>query len=771
MSSKRGHFTAPELPPLLMRLQRPLLAVLVFAGLSWALLSALAPPPIAADGAIRLRIGVVADGIYRLTPADLLAAGVDPATIDPRTFALSSQGWPVAMRVVGEADGHFDAGDAIEFFGQRFRSNEQDEKYTAERVYWLEADAGPGGARVPDQPATPLGDLAPPTHFPAVVRAEQSRYWFTLWTTNPPAKDTWFWEQLKPASSAGVTASFTATVPFPRPDAGATIWIDQNARSNVNHRTELSFNGADLGAAAWSGVARSHISRTIPPGVLVHGANTLSDRATLVPPTPLDWVYFNYWEVHYRRLFRAWEGRLDFVAEAPGPTEYLSNGWETAPIAVWDITNAEQPRRLTGAVAIPSGQGLALRFRVAADAPGNRYWLQTEATLAPPASIRLRPPTSLRNPAAGADVVIVTSAALRPAAERLAVFDRQRGFQARVVEFQDVVDEFNYGIYHPRAVTSLLAWAQAHWPDPKPRFLTLFGDGHWNFKNYNPALYPPQPQHIPPYLAWVDPAQGEVPADPWYGDLDGDRLPDLAVGRIAVNSLDEANAVLDKIESYDESGLAGPWQQNAIFIADDEDQAGDFAAISDAIIDDYLPVWFTPQRLYLKATVPDAAAARTAIGAAIDAGALLLQYTGHGNPSRWTHEEIWTLADVPGLQNGSRLPVVMTFNCLDGYFAHPQPDLFSLAETMQRQPNGGSIAAISPSGLGYTFDQYQYRRLLMQSLFHDGVYTLGDALLRTQQRFFALTGPHYLIDTMMLYGDPTLHMPLPDEQLFMPLVW
>jgi hypothetical protein len=456
------------------------------------------------------------------------------------------------------------------------------------------------------------------------------------------------------------------------------------------------------------------------------------------------------------------------VAEAPGPGEYLSHGWESTPIAVWDITDAEQPRRLIGAVTIPSGQGLALRFRVGADAPGNRYWLQTEATLAQPASIRLRPPTALRNPPAGADVVIVTSAALRPAAERLAAFDRQRGYQALVVEFGDVVDEFNHGLYHPRAVPALLAWAHAHWPDPKPRFLTLFGDGHWNFKNYNPALYPPQPQHIPPYLAWVDPTQGEVPADAWYGDLNGDRLPDLAVGRLAVNSLDEANAVLDKLEDYDESGLAGPWQQNAIFVADDTDPAGNFAALSDAIITDYLPSWLTPQRIYLKATVADAAAARAGISAALDAGALLLQYSGHGSPSRWAHEEIWTLADARGLQNGPHLPLVMSFNCLDGYFAHPQPDLFSLAETMQRQPNGGSIAAISPSGLGYTSDQDRFRRLLMQTLFHDGVYTLGDALLRSQQRFFVLAGPHYLIDTMMLYGDPTLHLPLRADRIFLP---
>lgn len=754
-----------------MQFRRLIPAILAFTGLGCLAAAMLAPRQAAAGDVIRLRIGIVVDDIYRLTPADLLAAGVDPATLDPRTFALSSQGRPVAIRVIGEADGRFDAGDAVEFFGQKFSADEQDEKYTDERVYWLEAGGSQGGLRLPDQTANPTGATIPPAHFPAVVRAEQSRYWFTLWTPNPPSKDTWFWEQLRPASSDGVTGVFTAAIPYPAPNAAAEIWIDQNARSDTNHHTQLSFNGVSLGSASWSGVARSHISRTLPAGVLVHGDNALTNRATLVPPAPVDWVYFNYWEVHYRRLFRAWQGHLDFSSETSGPAEYISDGWDAEAVAVWDITATEQPRRLTGAVILRSGLGWALRFRADEAAPGNRYWLQTESTFAHPASIRLRPPTGLRNPASGADVVIVTSAELRPAAERLAAFDQQRGYQALVVDFQDVIDEFNHGIYHPRAVPALLSWAQDHWPDPQPRYLTLFGDGHWNFKNYHPSLYPPQPQHIPPYLAWVDPTQGEVPADPWYGDLDGDRLPDLAVGRIAVNTLAEADAVLDKLESYDESGSDGSWQKNAIIIADDEDSAGDFAALSDAIIADYLLPWLSPTRIYLKVSVPDAASARAAIGQAIDDGAVLLQYTGHGNPPRWTHEEIWTLADVAGLHNGARLPVVMSFNCLDGYFAHPQPGQFSLAETMQRQPNGGSVAAISPSGLGFTYEQDQYRRALMQALIRERIPTLGDVLLHTQQQFFARTGPHYLIDTMMLYGDPTLQMPLPDEQVFLPAVW
>ena len=38
---------------------------------------------------VRVRIGVTVDGIVRVTPSDLAAAGVETATIDPRTFALS----------------------------------------------------------------------------------------------------------------------------------------------------------------------------------------------------------------------------------------------------------------------------------------------------------------------------------------------------------------------------------------------------------------------------------------------------------------------------------------------------------------------------------------------------------------------------------------------------------------------------------------------------------------------------------------------------------
>ena len=90
-----------------------------------------------------------------MAPSDLVAAGVDPAAVDPRTFALSSLGQPVAIAVTGDTDGRFDDADRIVFFGQKFRGTEFQEKYTDERVYWLDIGgaAGPRIARCRCDPA------------------------------------------------------------------------------------------------------------------------------------------------------------------------------------------------------------------------------------------------------------------------------------------------------------------------------------------------------------------------------------------------------------------------------------------------------------------------------------------------------------------------------------------------------------------------------------------------------------------------------------------
>ena len=79
------------------------------------------------------------------------------------------------------------------------------------------------------------------------------------------------------------------------------------------------------------------------------------------------------------------------------------------------------------------------------------------------------------------------------------------------------------------------------------------------------------------------------------------------------------------------------------------------------------------------------------------------------------------MADVPQLTNTARFPVIMSFNCLDGFFTYPASAYQGLEETMLRASNGGSVAAIAPSGEGLTYDQQVFRKILMDTLFKDGV--------------------------------------------------
>ena len=207
----------------------------------------------------------------------------------------------------------------------------------------------------------------------------------------------------------------------------------------------------------------------------------------------------------------------------------------------------------------------------------------------------------------------------------------------------------------------MLRWAAAHWPGPAPAYLTLVGDGHYNMKGFAPAINGTAPERIPPYLAFVDPWLGEVPVDMRYGDLDGDGLPDVSVGRLAANSLADANTIVDKIVNYDETVRAADWQRRALFIADNDDPAGNFPALSEEIITGYLPSDLAVTRAYLPGQIPanpataeQIAATKKTISDTIQGGVWLVQYTGHGAPQFWASEALLTEHEIAGFANGSQ---------------------------------------------------------------------------------------------------------------------
>jgi hypothetical protein len=760
-----------------------LLAALIFTWPADPVPAALAARAAEATS-IRLRIGVTSDGIVEVTPSDLATAGVDPASVDPNTFAMSSMGQPVAIQVTANEDSSFDQGERVLFFGQKFHGTQFEEKYTDERVYWLDI-GGTAGPRIADIPAAPKYDLTPPQDVAATVHAEQDTLWIPLWTlslTNV-TQDTLFWTRLQPTPIQPATAILDYVVPDPAPGAAATfraLEYSSYARSQAQpeHHNVVKLNGGVLLDQTWAGRWLHELTAAVPADTLVSGTNSVQLDSYVMPGNYTDNIYVNYWEVAYRHLFRAWQGRFDFLAEAAGPQEYLVGNWASKWVAIWDISNADQPRRLTGVEAAPDGpSAVQLRFRTN-DSAGARYWLQEEVTFSPPASLRVQNVTGLRDQARGADTVIVTPAEFLPAAQRLAAWHEAHGRRTVVAVLQDVYDEFNEGIrIAPEAIPTMLRWIAAQPLGSAPAYLTLLGDGHWNMKGIAPETYGTAPDYVPPYLAFVDPWLGEVPVDMRYGDLDGDGLPDVSVGRLAANSLEDANKIVDKVVNYDETVRAADWQRRTLFVADNNDpDTGNFPALSDEIVTDYLPADLAVTKAYLPGQDPtgptpeQVITTKKAISDTLQAGVWLVQYTGHGAPQSWAKEQLLTVREVAGLSNGSRLPVIMSFNCFDGWFVDPKPSYQALAEVQQRLPGGGAIAAISPTGEGITLDQQAFRRILMTVMFKDNVREIGKALDEAKRRYAAQTGARYLIETMTLFGDPAMRLPTSPRHIYLPAV-
>jgi hypothetical protein len=241
-------------------------------------------------------------------------------------------------------------------------------------------------------------------------------------------------------------------------------------------------------------------------------------------------------------------------------------------------------------------------------------------------------------------------------------------------------------------------------------------------------------------------------SDPTYGAVNGDDpLPDLAIGRLPAATVDELRWMVEKILAYEASGphLDGP----VVLVADNPDGAGDFHADADALASGVL-AGREPRKIYLGQL--DTETTRTEIVEAFDQGASLMSFLGHGGIQLWAHEDILDNARVASLAAQPRQPLLLTLNCLNGYFHFPYFN--SLAEELLKTKDRGALEAFSPSGLSLNGPAQLYHRMLLRELTNPARLRLGDALLAAQGAYAETGAFPELLSIYHLFGDPALRL-------------
>lgn len=714
------------------------------------------------------RVSLEEEGLYRLTYPELEIAGLPVDSLDPRTLKMYSMGTEMAIEVNGEDDGSFDPTDWVEFYGQGIES-----KYTAERVYWL-AYGGADGLRVTQRPGTPGSGTTPPS-FRNTVRLENN----VIYNSVAPGDDDlerWLWGYAYPPSLPNWSISLSVSEPVSG-TASLTVSMLGFLRHDINpdHHAEIWLNEQFLGEAWWDGVTWENLTVEVPAGVLVQGTNTVRVTAPNDTGIGYDVIYINSVTLEYDSGFAVTGDELQFGYETPGDWKFTLDGFSSDQVRIYDVSVPTDTVQITGFTVLPSGGGYAAEFEEQIAEPVE-YLALNETEVRSVLSIDADTASNLQNPAIGADYIIISHADFMTEAETLRQFRQSQGMRALLVDVQDVYDEFGYGMSEAGAIHSFLEYASSVYQDPAPAYVVLVGDGHYDPKDY---MGIGRTSFIPPYLANVDPWLVETAADNRYVTLAGaDTLPDMMLGRLVVNTAEQAEAFIDKIIAYEMDLTPQDWQQHVFMVADDPDGLLNFPAFLDDVEDCCLPAPNLADKMYYSITVTSTVEARLAILEGFNSGKLIVNYAGHAGQTQWTDEDLFQTSDVALLDNAGKLPVILSMTCLDGYYHYPftsATGLDSLAETITRIDQTGAVASWSASGLGIMSGHYFLSTGFYQSMFYEGDQILGQAASAGKLSLWGSGSNLDLIDTFLMFGDPAMKvhatpMPAPEWQLYLPIL-
>ncbi|MCL4707515.1 T9SS type A sorting domain-containing protein [bacterium] len=712
-----------------------------------------------------LKLETKSDGLFYVSFDDLAAAGWNVHVIDPATLQLFHLGEEVALQTYDDGDSLFETGEGLVFFGERKRAPDAFfDDYTDANVYWL-VHSKTRGLRMPERRVATSGNHAPASYFLETRHFEEDELYYhgdndaQLFATLAIPGENWVWKMLFGEESfktdlllLNVAAEAPACTLRARV-RGVTV-----TPSNPDHHTQFWLNGNFVGEVFFDDNEEVIFEAAFPSSFLREGKNAFELRELADTGAPYDQIYFDWVEIRYWRQYVASDNFLAFRAPPNLSTAgayYQITNLHNSEIELFD---RKPLQRLLGFdLRQTAPEQFVVTFQDSAR--GDRdYFIATPEARQAPAAILSNQPSDWRANTHAADYILLTAREFLEAAERLASYRRQHdGLRVVVVAVEDVYDEFNYGMPHSEAIRSFLQFAYQHWQRPRPSMVCFFGDASWDAKQNAADSY--KRNFV---LSFGNPV-----SDSRLVCFDGedDFLPEMITGRIPVENLEQAHAVIDKIISA-EAAAPAEWSKDFIFLNGGVDsyEQGLFYDQAERLIQRHVsapPIGGKPVRIYKTTPGRLIGELKPQIVAAIDQGAAMLTFLGHAGSQTW--DLMMINADISELRNRGKYPFIASMTCHTARFATPNQTSFG--EEFLRASEKGATAFWGTTGWGFIFQD----RVLLDSLFtsisRDSVRVLGLATtlarIRLWEAYGSATNNVNSIDQYTLLGDPATRLSLP----------
>ncbi len=655
-----------------------------------------------------VKVGVKKEGFYRVSKAELQAAGFDVAS-NPDLWQLYLEGVEQAI-IVGAS------GDYIEFYGKGVDTLESDT-----RIYYL-INGSSSGKRINPVTLRPVGGTVTAKSYNQTF-VKKDRIFYASGILNGDAGNYFG----SPVTTSGANIKFNLTsVDFNQPES--VLEINTQGSTQTQHQIRVIINGSELAQITGVGSRLLRGVFTIPTQYLRQGENTLQ-MISMSGTSFLESI-----RVTYNRGYVAQQNQLTFYTQ----NYRISNveGFSSANVRAFDITNPNEPLIVRGSTTVQTENGFVLRIP---SHRGRMMFAVDDSAIQTAASVTPNKPSTLSTPTHNAKLLIISHENFLAEAEAWANYRRAENVSVEVVDVADIYDEFNFGVLSAESIRSFLQYAKNNW-QTAPQYVLLLGDTSYDPRNYEKLGLV---NYVPTKL--VDTIYTETGSDEALADFNNDGLAELAVGRIPARTPQDVSDALAKVVKFEQTLAQAP-ARGAIF-ASDLPNGYDFEGLSRRLADQ-LPS--NIEKVFINRGVENAP---TILLNEINKGRYLVNYSGHGNSSIWGSTAFFSNATVQQLTNAENQSVFTMLSCLNGYFVQTAGD--SLSELLLKAKQGGAVSVWSSTGLTTPDIQESMATRFYNQLAAGNLTRLGDLISDSKS---TINGGRDVRLSWVLLGDPMLKL-------------
>jgi hypothetical protein len=450
------------------------------------------------------RIDIKTEGIYRVPFAQLQSAGFD-INSDKSQWQLYRTGLEQAFSIN-------ETGNYIEFYGKGVDTAETD----IQGYFLIVGDTA--GKRILNSVARPSNStVALANYNQTFTFKERTVYVNTILNGNPEN----YWG--RSVNATGTNISFDLNgIDFNSPTT--TLTLKAQGFSSGSHNLRITLNGQLLDPATGISQFPFSVQQMIPTSLLKdvglgQGTNVMNLAST--GPSG-DFNLFDSFSLSFARKHVARQGVLS--AYTVNNKKTVISGFASANVTLYDITRENEPLRITNLNLQDQGGG-SFGMELGA-ARGRVLYGVDDARIKAPLAVVNNDGQVLSSTQLGADLIIIAYKDFMTEAQTWANYRISQGLSVKVVNVDEIYNEFNYGSLSSDSIESFLKYAYNNW-NHAPQYVLLLGDSSYDSRNYQGAGFF---NYVPTRI--VTTVFTETGSDDSLVDFDHDGLIEMAIGRI-----------------------------------------------------------------------------------------------------------------------------------------------------------------------------------------------------------------------------------------------